>query len=271
MFAKFLVPTDFSVESESALRYAIQLSNHHGAKLILLHTCKTGMFMIGKSKEKEELAMARLRDLREKMILEFGEANMPETDIRVVHGRVVDEIIRYASKSKISFVVMGFKGDGHNPKSMVGRNTLEMILRSPIPVLSIPENAEYRPIKKIAYTNHNARTENTNFNTIVKLAEYYQAEVVILRPRSKKQEDNPDTSRTVFSHKRNIFKYQNIHKFYSESDDLAEAMQLYIKKENPDLVSLGIHEEEFFERMVRQMYGKDIAPNYSIPLLSTSL
>jgi nucleotide-binding universal stress UspA family protein len=271
MFAKFLVPTDFSLESESALRYAIQLSHRHGAKLILFHVCKTGMFMMGKSKKKEELANARMKALQEKMQAEFGADQMPEIDIRVVHGRVVDEIIRYATKSKISFVVMGFKGEGQNPKSMVGRNTLEMILRSPIPVLSIPENSTYRPINKIVYTNHNARTENTNFNTIVKIAEYYNAEIIILRPRSKKQEDSPDAPGTVFSHKRNIFKYQNIHKYYSESDDLAEAMQLYTKSDHPDLVSLGIHHEEFFERMVRQMYGKEIAPNYSIPLLTTSL
>jgi nucleotide-binding universal stress UspA family protein len=271
MFAKFLVPTDFSLESESALRYAIQLAQHHGAKLVLMNVCKTGMFMMGKSKEKEQLANTRLQALLEKMQAEIGVDQMPEIDIRIVHGRVVDEIIRYATKSKISFIVMGFKGEGHNPKSMVGRNTLEMILRSPIPVLSIPEKATYRPIQKIVYANHNARTENTNFNTIIKLAEHYNAEVIILRPRSKKQEDNPETSRTIFSHKRNIFKYQNIHKYYSESDDLAEAMELYIKSDHLDLVSLGIHQEEFFERMVRQIYGKEIAPNYSIPLLSTSL
>jgi hypothetical protein len=48
-------------------------------------------------------------------------------------------------------------------------------------------------------------------------------------------------------------------------------MQLYVKDESPDLISLGIHEDGFFERMVRQTYSQDIAPNYSIPLLSTSL
>jgi nucleotide-binding universal stress UspA family protein len=271
MFAKLLVPTDFSGESENALNYALEFAKAHEAKLIIMHVCKTGLFSLGKSKEKEDQALQRLKALKEKFEGMNGKENMPETDLRVVHGRVADEIIRYASKNKISFVVMGFKGEGHSKNSMVGRNTLELILRSPVPVLSIPENAFYRPIGKIVYTNHNARTENTNFNTIVKMAEHYNADLIILRPKSKKNEDNPDTAKTVFSHKRNIFKYQNIHKYYSESDDLASAMQLYVRNESPDLISLGIHEEGFFERMVRQAYSQDIAPNYSIPLLSTSL
>jgi nucleotide-binding universal stress UspA family protein len=271
MFEKLLVPTDFSAESENALNYAYQLAKVHQAKIVLMHVCKTGMFSLGKSKEKEELAKNKMKALKEKFETQGTKEYLPELDIRVVHGRVADEIIRYATKNKISFVIMGFKGEGHAKNSMVGRNTLELILRSPVPVLSIPQNSSYRTIHKIVYTNHNARTENTNFNTIVKIAEHYQAEVVILRPKSKKNEDNSDTSKTIFSHKRNIFKYQNIHKYYSESDDLGSAMQLYVKDESPDLISLGIHEDVFFERMVRQTYSQDIAPNYSIPLLSTSL
>lgn len=269
MFAKYLVPTDFSVESEYSLRYAAALSRQHGGRMVLFHACKTGLFSLGKSKEKEQVAYEKLEKLKAQIQSELGSGS-PDMETRVVHGRVADEIIRYAGKNKVSFIVMGFKGEGQSKNSMVGRNTLELILRSPVPVISVPENCHYRPIHKIVYTNHNARTENTNFNTIVKLAENYEAEVVILRPRSKKQED-PDSARSVFSHKRNIFKYQNIHKFYSETDDLAEAMSLYIRDHQPDIMSLGINDEQFFERMVRQVYGREVAPNFSIPLLSTSL
>lgn len=271
MIVRLLVPTDFSAESENSLAYALAMACRHNAKITLLHVCKTGMFSLGKSKEKEAIALSRMQ----KILTEFEgvktENNEPlQIDIRVLHGRAADEIIRFAVKSKITFIVMAFKGEGLSPNSTLGHNTLEVILRSPIPVVSIPENAHYSELTSIAYTNHNARTENTNFNTVVKLAEVYSASLVIVRTRSKKQED-PDTARNVFSHKKNIFKYQNITKYYAGSDDLAESMAEFVQLHHPNLIALGIHEEQFFNKMVRQLYGQQIAQKYQIPLLSISI
>lgn len=270
MFGKLLVPTDFSAESENALKYAVELASRHETRIVLLHICRTGLFSLGKSREKEKLAMEKLN----KYLAYYSgheQGRNVQMEAHVMHGREADEIIRYASKIKASFIVMGFKGEGENIRSTVGHNTLEVILRSPIPVMSIPPGCIYRPLKKIVYTNHNARTENTNFNTVVKVAEVYQSDIVILRPKNRKQEENPETAHSVFSHKKNIYKYQKIYKYYAETEDLAQGMSEYIEHERPDMVALGIHEEQFFERMVRQVYGKEIAMQYSIPLFSTSI
>jgi|GEM_PF-3059137 len=271
MIVRLLVPTDFSAESDNSLAYAVALACQHNAKITLLHVCRTGLFSIGKSKEKEVAALSKMQKIMDQhatTTLQDGE--ILQMDAKVTHGRTADEIIRFAVKSKISFVIMGFKGEGLSPNSTLGHNTLEVILRSPIPVISIPENVQYTELKSIAYTNHNARTENTNFNTVVKLAETYGADLIIIRTRSKKQED-PDTSRNVFSHKKNIFKYQNISKFYASSDDLAESMSEFVQLNKPNLIALGIHEEQFFNKMVRQLYGQEISPKYPIPLLSISI
>jgi len=272
MFVKLLVPIDFSSESENSLQYALAMAKEHNAKLMLVHVCKTGLFSIGKSREKEDQAYERLnRLIAQYEQNSFSRNGEPiEIESKVLHGRAADEIIRYAVKYKTSFIIMGFKGEGLSPKSTIGHNTLEVILRASVPVISIPPNAKYKPIQAIAYTNHNARTENTNFNTIIKVAEAYAAEIIIVRTRNKKQEDS-DTSKNIFSHKKNIFKYQNINKFYSEFDDLSESMNACIKDRAPDLIALGIHEEDFFNRMVRQLYSKEIALQYQIPLLSTSV
>jgi nucleotide-binding universal stress UspA family protein len=267
MFDKILVPTDFSAVSHNALHYAVQMALRHQARLVLLHVCKTGLVSIIHNDAKEADALRKMRRTQADINAQYP--SLPEIEIKVLHARgVSDEIVRYANRIKASAVVMGFKGSRDDPRSTLGKNTLEVIMRCPRPVFSIPKGASFQPYQKIAYTNYNSRTENTNFNTVVKLAEAYQAEIIILRTRSKREEENFDPARNLFSHKKNIFKYQNIRKEYVGTDDLKEGTRIFTQNELPELMALGIHDERFFYEMVLELYRKDIAFEQNIPLMS---
>ncbi|MBF8270336.1 MAG: universal stress protein [Gammaproteobacteria bacterium] len=146
---KILHPTDFSANSNHALKYACAFATHFGAELHLLNVVvdlslvtlppidgylPEGYYQNARNHANEELAKMPTREMA-------GNIRIVR---QVLDGSAFVEIINYAKNNDIDLIVMGTHGYSGLTHLVMGSIAEKVVRRSPCPVLTVhPENHEF--------------------------------------------------------------------------------------------------------------------------------
>jgi nucleotide-binding universal stress UspA family protein len=142
MFRRILYPTDFSVASEKAIDYLIQLTEAGTEEVVILHVVDTRSLHIP-----EVYAIAQLSALGVKQTAEARKRAQKlakrlhdygiKTSIRIVKGVPFKEILRAEVEEDVSLIVIGSHGTS-NVKEMLLGSVAEKVIRKAIkPVLVV--------------------------------------------------------------------------------------------------------------------------------------
>ncbi len=140
---RILVPIDFSVHSEDALRYANEIAKQSGAQLDLLHVVPvsaypsmndTGAFAMYAEQpgDVESKALEHLEKLYKRIIGAAGNVRF-----HIMHGTGAHEIIEQAIEMKSNLIVIGTHGLTGIERFMLGSVTAKTLRRSPCPVFVV--------------------------------------------------------------------------------------------------------------------------------------
>jgi nucleotide-binding universal stress UspA family protein len=147
---RILVPTDFSEHSHHALRFATDLAQKFGARLVLLHVVSDeALIMMSKAhvppypvdKVFEDLTA----EVREQYTGQVPKAvrKAVEAEILVLPGVAFLEIIRAARVKEADIIVMATHGRTGLSHALMGSVTEKVVRKAPCPVLSIlPQGLE---------------------------------------------------------------------------------------------------------------------------------
>lgn len=141
-----LVPTDFSANAHNAMRYAVQLAKLFDSRLTLFHTytfsSRSDMFV-----SMQEI----MQKDAEKEMLAFCREIPPEVhwESKVMKGDTVRSIAAFADQINADLIVMGTQGASGLEKVFIGSVTGGVMRHTKIPLLAIPEDYSYSPVKKI--------------------------------------------------------------------------------------------------------------------------
>lgn len=163
---KILVTTDFSAHSKAGMRFAIQLASQKKAELVffycfqaMLPTTIQGKF-VDTSVQKQ--AKTHLQKLEKFVagLYKTMEATPGTHRCVVVENLNPDKaILDYTRQHNIDYICIGTRGAGKLRK-MIGTNTSDVILHSPVPVFAVPHTWRAHPIKKILYASDVEDLEN---------------------------------------------------------------------------------------------------------------
>ena len=157
--ASILVTTDQSINSKSAIRFAIKLAKSRKAELIILH-----VYHLLKPLKWSKRAFKEYGDkFRKKMIDELASFiaeiyhDIDEHEIKhqlvlVSNTDVVEGILEYANENNCSYICISTQGAGILTK-IFGTHTARLITNSTIPVLSIPSSYYLKDLKHILYAS----------------------------------------------------------------------------------------------------------------------
>lgn len=161
-----LVPSDFSKNATVALRYAIQLCKVMKSDLVVFHCAHISPYLLASVsasetdmnrliQEDEVFKMEKLMTQVKKAYKYLGFKRVPATTKMVVDSNplVVDNIIDLAAKYHAGLIVMGTHGASGLNRYFFGSNTANLIARSGLPVLAIPENYRFKEIKNIVFSS----------------------------------------------------------------------------------------------------------------------
>ncbi len=138
-----LVPTDFSQQSEYALKVAATLAKKHKAEIIVLHMLELSQTLVSGAEGFYPEQTVFLIKLAEKRLTEFmDKPYLKGIDVVpiVKHFKVFSEVNEVAKKHNVDLVVMGSHGADGFKELFVGSNAEKVVRNSDVPVLVIKDD-----------------------------------------------------------------------------------------------------------------------------------
>jgi nucleotide-binding universal stress UspA family protein len=123
--------TDFSNNSERAREYAISLAAEYSAELVLLHVAKNVPDLI----RMKAITAEHIHELDE-LVSETERKNL-KVSSTVRFGKPYEGIVRYATETQASLIVMAARGGEAVDRAIFGSTTYRVIQLGPCPVLAI--------------------------------------------------------------------------------------------------------------------------------------
>ncbi|NJO89494.1 MAG: universal stress protein [Chloroflexia bacterium] len=149
-----LIPTDFSVLSESALKVGIAIARRQKAEITLLHVVDRFTYLqptevfLPDFRLTPDLILTmedRLKELANKIQLDTG---IKTTGI-VLDGQPADRICRFAHEEKISLIVMGTHGTSGIREFFIGSEAFRVVKNATCPVLTVPGEWDKTDFEKV--------------------------------------------------------------------------------------------------------------------------
>jgi nucleotide-binding universal stress UspA family protein len=134
MFARILVPTDFSDPSEAALVYGRRLADEFDAALHLIYVAENPFLhaVVSDRRSIEDAAMRRLQEY-----LTDADRRRGAVAILEQSDEPASEILRYATSANIDLIVMGTHGRTGLARVVLGSVAEAVVRAAPCPVLTV--------------------------------------------------------------------------------------------------------------------------------------
>jgi nucleotide-binding universal stress UspA family protein len=151
---QILVPTDFSMASDSALRYGKALAETFGSTVHLLHVVEETPVYPWASPEGILPLPLPAWDEMEKQVREQLTKQLTDAEQRLFHAELATlpgnpfvEIVRYAKEHTIDLIVIGTHGRGPVAHMLLGSVAEKVVRKAPCPVLTVrsPEHEFVMP------------------------------------------------------------------------------------------------------------------------------
>lgn len=271
-----ICPTDFSACAGNAVLFANQLAIQAKARLILVHSsfvpdampyAGISMHAATSTYGEEMMYQDRLAGLCQD--LKKQNPNTLVTYETSVGSRpVTDEIVHVAEKENANLIVMGTSG-AHGLKELVlGSNTADVIASSKRPVLVIPANASFSPIKNIVFAADLTREHPANVALTVELATLFDAQINFLHVLMEDNFMAGTTAKIKYSRVFSHTGYDNISFHTQEDENVERGILAFSEKQQADLIVMVNHERSFWQSIFNISHTREMAYHTSIPLLA---
>ncbi len=270
-----LIPTDFSDNAWNAISYAMEFFKNEKCKFYFLHTYIPAFYRMDYAMGgpafsaipdmEVDVAVAGLEKTLEDVKEQFPN---PKHTFEIVSAfnTLTDEINELSEKRKIDMVVMGTQGAAGVKQLFLGTSTVFVIRKAKVPVLVIPENCKFKPVKNILFpSDYLTPYKKEEIYTIIEAAKMHGAEITVLH---MKEEDNLpndkiENKELLLKHFRNTS--------YTEVEVVGKTMPgailEYIGKHQIDLLAMMNHSHSFFERILIKQNIDQIGFHIHIPFL----
>ncbi len=278
---KILVPTDFSKNAATALRYAIRLAEIMKAELLVFHCAHLSPFVLSASSARpEQIAMLTKEDeafKTQRLTLEVARAykylgikKVPSGTQLLVESQplLVNHILEVAAKHNASLIVTGTHGATGLNRFFFGSNTANLISRSKVPVLAIPEKYSFHKIRKIAFSCDLANPA-TELAALVPFAKALNANIDLLYLDHGTDINQDRILATEEIIRKHAYKKMKLVKHKAVLDiSLIRQLKKYLSTHPHQWLVMFTRERSFWDKLL--LGGKTEAMSYSlqVPLLS---
>jgi nucleotide-binding universal stress UspA family protein len=270
---KILFPTDFSDAATNAFVHALEFAKIVKAELILLHTFEIPVYdsqffpenyaSIYSSIELAKFEM--FKDEIPKLRTIAMERKLEDIVIkhRLMDGDLIYNLKNAVEEDQIDFVIMGTTGTSDWTKFFTGSNTSSVISGVDVPVLCVPEGAQFKKVKTIGFTTRYREKDKKELKKVLKIAKKTDAKVKSLYVKTS----NSDVEDTTIKEWEKEFANENVEFLVLPSDDVKETILDFILYKDIDILTTITHKRSFFEGLFDSSFTKKISKEVPIPIL----
>jgi nucleotide-binding universal stress UspA family protein len=268
-----LVPTDFSDLSKVAIKFAIKVANKLNGNITLLHIVnmmqptRDNMRLKIKSMEQELIDVAK-EDFEE-LVKETSKQNKTNRPIKykVARGTSFSRTLkRQAKKLHSGLIVMGTRGSSDFKKVIMGDSTAAIIDVSHIPVLAVPELAEFKSFKNIVYATDLKHLEN-ELKALLPYANIFGSTVHIVHV-TPAEKNVRAAEEKIYKSALGRIDYKKFVVKVIVSKKVDNAIEDYVTQFKADMVTTFAHEHSFYEKLFNRNIAQKLAFQSNVPLLA---
>jgi len=263
------VPIDFSPASRTASIYAASLARAAGAKLVLFHA-----YMLPTPISDVPYVMVSVDELQtenEKMIRKEAEVLHKNFDVevscQVQIGMPSDEIANIAAELQADLVVIGMRGAGGIDK-LIGSTTASVVRKATTPVLVIPHDTIFNPIKNIVYASDFSYNFSSRlFAPLHTIGKLFDCHVHVIHVQKNDNDEQPGKQAAAraaistllgsISHTYNTVRDQSI----------THGIKTAVEQHDAQLLVMVAHRHNFFDRLFSRISTTEMAYETRVPLL----
>lgn len=279
-----LMPTDFSVPAENAAQYALQLAKALKADVLLCNAYKVPAkapmaaqvaWPLMDATEIEQEVTNELdklvKDLSDPSCATAEPAFCPVVTYESREGTVTEVVKALAKKRKTDLVVMGMAGAGGLTQFVLGSNSREMIENAAFPLLLVPYEASFKPIRKIAFATDLSDNDLRPLQVLIDFAAALNSEITIvhitnkeLHPKDKLQLKIDNFLKAVAENNTNFSKVKYE---YVWNIDIDNGLDWIAGQKDLDLMAMCHHKHHMIEKIFKGSHTQKLSRHIKIPLL----
>ena len=276
-----LVPSDFSENAVNAFKYALHIAAKQDATITTLHVYSLSISSLemGTPPELMQSILENQETREEEHYQEFTEKlhqqatadNLGHVAVnhKLIEGLVVDVIVQETKESEPDLVILGTDGVDNLVDRLFGTTTSNVIDEVECAVLTVPADAIYHGIRRIAYaTDFNSEDVET-LKEILEFANLFSATVHVVHV-SEKGAPTIEDQRRMEELEKHFISDEGASKIIFElirSDDVMDGIEKYLDSKAIDILVMFKEKESFWERMFNPSLTKQIALYGKKPLL----
>lgn len=273
---KILFPTDFTATSENAFKYALHIANQFNASIATVHTftapvvATTPMVMVEEMAElTEQYEMQEYQAFSKKMHQVAADLGFSHIEINhtLEYGLAVEEIVKMSKKEVCDMIVMGTDGNDGFGRWLFGSHAAKVVSKATCPVLIIPNEATYQPIRKIAYATSFEDIDDNVINDLVTWIGRFGAELTFVHIASKGEYIDAEQYANMSELTDLAERYDNVKFKIIYDNDVLDELEDYVEDEDFDMLVMVTHRYPFFKRLFNPSLTRQMAFETEIPLL----
>ncbi|MDZ4809906.1 MAG: universal stress protein [Bacteroidota bacterium] len=271
---KILVPTDFSANSRAGVRFAIHWAAQQKLDLVFVHVLNilrvsswSDAYFAKYATQEENLRRTKfekfIADIYRQMNVKPGKYS-----IIIIQGISADiSILDYCRKNKgIDYICISTRGAGKF-KKIFGTNTGNLISKSEVPVLAVPQNYKVADVKSVLYAT-DLRNYTAEIKKVVDFAQPLKTKIEVVH-FSWPDEISFD-EKTIEAAFKKQFKYGL--KLHFEKNDgshsLIENLEKQIRTRKPSVVVMFTNQKRtFFQKLFLSSKAEELSFQAKVPLL----
>ena len=269
-----LIPTDFSKNSWNATKYAINFFKNTPCNFYLLHvsiisyTTSMDMPLIPDTNIIEKTILKDAKKSLEKLVKKAKQLSKnPEHHFSAIstYNFFIEAVKEQIEEKKIDTIVMGTKGISGLIETIIGSNTADLITRIKCPVLIVPENAQFKTPKEIAFpTDFNIFYHTKILNTISELAKMFNSSLRILYVSKKNEELTEYQQENKYLLK--TYLGDQKYSFHKITNTKVEAgLQCFVESRDIDMIVMIAKNLNLFQRILFKPTVEEITYHTDIP------
>lgn len=278
--SKILLATDYSNAVMNAERYAVQYANSTKSILSLVHVYQVPLSTPDKPLEysrniieQREYELKRLEKHRDELFRSLNiNVNEVSSECIIREGSAANQICKEAQESGADLILIGTHGESGFRETIFGSHTWNVIKRSSVPVLVIPQNALFSGIKNIVFGTEYRAGELPVINFLARFAKQFNAGITLLHVTNYNL--SKELEKEIFEKFRAEVKgkvlYEKLKVRLIKNDDLVAGLNTYCINEKTDLLVMSPEKKNLFEKIfvpAASMTHK-MSFHSSIPLLA---
>lgn len=270
---KILVTTDFSSNSQAAIRFAIQLASQHPHHLTFFHSTNIDRptqwsNAVYQSHEQSESTQV-LRKLQTFVAETYGSMGLPalEFDCVVKNNAATDRnIIQYAEENGYNYICLSRNGE--NKSSMwFGSNTSNLINKSEIPVIAVPSTYQGGQIMKVTYAT-DMKQLDTELDLVANFTQPLGAALELLHFTNPADELMDPARKEAIDKKLGEYQLNTHFEKLNIENTLIENMNEVFESSKPSMVIMFTEQDRsLFEKIFSSSISAEYATASEIPLL----